>query len=569
MQSIRVFASSRMGAKTLQPTPASRLRSLPIYHSYCLSSTLSHTQTAGSTVDPETKADKERIVILGSGWGGFTLSRRLSRSKFSTTVVSPRSYFVFTPLLTDSAVGTLNFSEIVEPVRDRKSQVHFIQAAARAVDFQRKVVTCEASIIRSGVTESARVDESEREFDEGPEIGPFRGKESLRKWETGQIFDVPYDKLVIAVGCVTRTFNVPGVRENAMFLKDVGDARRVKRRVRECFELAVMPATKPEMRRHLLHFAIVGGGPTGTELAAAICDFIHEDIVKIYPKIREDIRITLYDVAPRVLSMFDESLSKYAMEIMKREGVTVKTNHHIQSLRWGEPNKEPHGEMDPKGCLTLTTKEEGEVGAGICVWTTGNEMNKFVNRALGDLESFPESSAMIRGSAGSHTQVEQAGKSRWHVSKAPKTGAILVDNHLHVLLKSDDDRIAVMRDVFALGDNCMIETGSPPATAQATNQEARWLAARLNQGNIDTAPGFSFRNLGMLAYLGDSKALMQLPHDSANGSKDIFPSSITGRTAWLIWKAAYLSMSLSWKNRLRILISWFSSWAFGRDISRY
>ena len=558
-------AAYQTGAKlALRRATVLRPCARPVYLTVRLASTSPHIQTAGSKIDPAKPGDQERVVILGSGWGGYTLSRALSRSKFSTTVISPRSYFVFTPLLTDSAVGTLNFSEIVEPVRDRKSQVHFIQAAARAVDFKRKVVTCEASVIRSGVTESARVEQNEREFDEGPEVGPLRGKEDLRKWEAGQIFEVPYDKLVIAVGCVSRTFNTPGVRQNAMFFKDIGDARRVKRRIRECFELAVMPATSPEMRRHLLHMAIVGGGPTGTELAAAICDFIHEDIVKVYPKIREEIRVTLYDVAPRVLSMFDASLSKYAMEIMSREGVEVKTNHHITGLRWGEPNKEAPCEMDPKACLTLTTKEQGDVGVGVCIWTTGNEMNKFINKSLGDVE-FPSSSAVIRGSTGEPAPAER--ESKWTVSKAPKTGAVLVDDHLRVLLKSEDDKVAVMQDVFALGDNCSIETGTPPATAQATNQEARWLAARLNKGDIGTAPGFSFRNLGMIAYLGESKALMQLPHEE--GKKEFLPSAITGRYAWLIWKGAYLSMSISWRNRLRILISWFSAWAFGRDISRY
>lgn len=535
-----------------------------------LASTAPHVQTEGSVADPETNFELERVVILGSGWGGFTLSRQLSQSKFAPIVLSPRSYFVFTPLLTDTAVGTLNFSEIVEPVRDRKSQVHFIQAAAREVDFNRKVVTCEASVVRSGVTESARVEQKDREFDEGPEVGPFRGKENLRKWEAGQIFEVPYDKLVIAVGCVSRTFDTPGVRSNAFFFKDVGDARRVKRRLRECFELAVMPTTSPEMRKHLLHFAIVGAGPTGTELAAAACDFIHEDIVKVYPKLKGEIRITLYDVAPKVLSMFDDSLSKYAMETMRREGITIKTNHHIQGLRWGEPNKEEPSDMDPKGCLTLNTKEEGDVGIGMCIWTTGNETNKFVNRALGDLETFPASSALIRGSTSDSPAIDEA-KGNWSVKKVPKTGGILVDDHLRVLLSSKDDKVAVLQDVFALGDNCMLETGSPPATAQATNQEARWLAQRLNKGDINTAPGFSFKNLGMIAYLGSSKGLMQLPHDlkeSGRGS-EFLPSGLKGRTAWLAWKGAYLSMSISWRNRLRILFSWFSNWVFGRDISRY
>ncbi|PGH15937.1 hypothetical protein AJ79_02104 [Helicocarpus griseus UAMH5409] len=507
------------------------------------------------TTEPSPRGNEERVVILGSGWGGWTVSRKLSPSKFNRTIISPRSYFVFTPLLTDAAVGSLNFSEIVEPVRDRKSTVNFIQAAARTVDFNRKVITCEASVVKSGVTESARVEQNELE------------KQVKAQWEQGQRFEVPYDKLIIAVGCSPRTFNTPGVRENAFFFKDVGDARRVKRRIRECFELAALPRVAPQLRRRLLHFAIVGAGPTGTELAASMSDFIHEDMFKVYPYLKNDVRITLYDVAPTVLSMFDKSLSRYAMGTLKREGVTVKTNHHIEGLRWGEPGTKGLHEMDPKSCLTLTTKEDGEEGVGMCVWATGNEMGPFVNKALDGVERFPKKSALAKDG---NDQVANPGETTWSVKKAPKAGALLVDDHLRVQLESADGRTAVMQDVFALGDNCMLETGSPPATAQATNQEALWLAKALNKGMMDQSPGFSFKNLGVLAYVGSSKALMQLPHETnGNGSDGILPTGIKGYPAWVIWKGAYLSMSMSWRNRLRILFSWFANWAFGRDVSRY
>ncbi|OJD26727.1 hypothetical protein ACJ73_01882 [Blastomyces percursus] len=506
------------------------------------------------TTDPGPRGSEERVVILGSGWGGWTVSRKLSPSKFNRTIISPRSYFVFTPLLTDAAVGSLNFSEIVEPVRDRKNTVNFIQAAARSVDFHRKVITCETSVVRSGVTESARVEQTQP------------GKQR-RAWEHGQVVEVPYDKLIIAVGCAARTFNTPGVRDNALFFKDVGDARKVKRRIRECFELAAMPRVTPQMRQYLVHFAIVGAGPTGTELSASLRDFIHGDMFKIYPQLKSDVRITLYDVAPTVLSMFDKSLSRYAMETLKREGVTIKTNHHIEELRWGIPNAEGPYEMDPKSCLTLRTKENGEEGVGMCVWATGNEIGPFVNRALNTIDQFPTSSAVAKETG---SRVIQPGNTTWKVKKAPKVGAILVDDHLRVQLESAEGQVAVLQDVFAVGDNCMLESGSPPATAQATSQEAIWLAKALNRGNIDKSPGFSFKNLGVLAYIGSSKALMQLPHEGGNGQdSDWFFRGIKGYPAWLIWKGAYLSMSMSWRNRLRILFSWFSNWAFGRDVSRY
>ena len=139
-----------------------------------------------------------------------------------------------------------------------------------------------------------------------------------------------------------------------MFFKDVGDARQVKRRVQECFELAALPTTTPEMRKYLLTIAIVGAGPTGTELAGSLRDFIHGDMIRLYPSLKGMPKIILYDIAPKVLSMFDDSLSQYAMETMGKEGIVIKTSHHVQNLRWGEPNTPGPHEMDPRGCLTLS-----------------------------------------------------------------------------------------------------------------------------------------------------------------------------------------------------------------------
>lgn len=516
------------------------------------------TQIEHSTAIPKSEGNKERVVILGSGWGGYTLSRKLDPKSFAPVVISPRSYFVFTPLLTDAAGGSLDFSNIVEPVRDPHARVDFIQAAARSVDFQKKTVLCEATVVKSGVTESPRTDENEREAEERPEAAKNQG---ARDWEKGEMFEVPYDKLVVAVGAVSKTFDTPGVRHNAMFFKDIGDARRVKRRVRECFELAVLPTTTPEMRQWLLHFAIVGAGPTGCELAASLRDFIYKDLVRLYPALQGIPCITLYDVAPKVLSMFDESLSRYAMDTMKKEGIDVKTSHHVESLRWGVPGAEPPYPMDPKRCLTLTTKEEGQVGVGMCVWVTGNAVNKFVRKSMDDIETFPHASAVIKDGSSSSSETGM-----WHVKKAPKVGALLIDGHMRVQLEREDGTTAVMQDVFALGDNAVLETGAPPATAQATSQEAKWLATRLNKGDLQQSKPFSFHNMGMMAYIGDANALMQLPQEKGDHS---VPGHLTGRMAWVVWNSAYVTMSISWRNKLRVAFRWLLNNIFGRDVSRY
>jgi NADH dehydrogenase len=515
---------------------------------------------------PDSEHKKERVVILGSGWGGYTLSRKLSPKTYSPIVISPRSYFVFTPLLTDAASGSLDFSNIVEPVRDPHAKVDFIQAAARSIDLKKKTVICEATVVRSGVTESSRTQDDERQVDDGTEITSKHPMKDLRKWEQGETFEVPYDKLVIAVGAVSRTFGTPGVRENAFFFKDVGDAKRVKRRVRECFELAVLPTATPEMKEWLLHFAIVGAGPTGTELAASLRDFIYKDMMKLYPALDGIPKLSLYDVAPKVLSMFDESLARYAMETMKGEGIDIKTSHHVKGLRWGPPDADPPYEMDPKRCLTLETEEEGAVGVGMCVWVTGNAMTQLVNRTLSKVDAFPTESIYTLDSAlDPSTAINQT----WEYKKISNKSPLLVDGHLRVQLQNQDGQTAVLKDVFALGDNAMPENGAPPATAQATFQEAKWLATHLNKRDLEETPAFSFRNLGTMAYIGSEKALMQIPHDPHGSRNKYLPHGITGRMASLMWNMAYISMTISWRNKFRVAFRWTLNRLFGRDVSRF
>ncbi len=104
------------------------------------------------------------------------------------------------------------------------------------------------------------------------------------------------------------------------------------------------------------------------EFSAELFDLCKDDMKRLYPSLISDVRITIYDVAPNILSMFDSSLANYALENFRRDGITVKTSHHIEELRQGLPG----GVAGNDGCLTLKTKEDGEVGVGMCVWSTGS-----------------------------------------------------------------------------------------------------------------------------------------------------------------------------------------------------
>ncbi|KAJ5041834.1 uncharacterized protein L3040_005400 [Drepanopeziza brunnea f. sp. 'multigermtubi'] len=497
------------------------------------------------------KGDRERVVILGSGWSGFVLSRELDKKKFQTVVVSPRSYFVFTPLLASTAVGTLEFRNTLESVRARGKGVEFFQGWADDVDFSQKKIAVEERSARRPLHASGKAFEASSITE--ADIS-YRGK---RK---GKVFELDYDKLVIAVGCYSQTFNTAGVRENAFFLKDVSDARKIRKRILECFEAASCPTTSEKLRDQLLNFAVVGGGPTGVEFAAELFDLCHEDLKKLYPQLIPHIKISIYDVATKILPMFDASLAKYAIDLFRRDGIQIKTEHHIQSLRPGLPGSD--NPDNDGGCFTLKTKEDGEVGVGMCVWSTGLMMNPFVQAALDDVHTYPTTSATLAPG----TEMESPGTEKWHLKRHPRSGNLMVDERFRVKLTSrssapTDQNVpeATMQDVFAIGDVSAMEKTQLPATAQVANQEAKWLGKRLNQGTLTEGAGFNFKNLGVMTYLGNWKAVMQA--DDGKGIK--------GRMAWIIWRGAYLTQTVSWRNRILIPIYWCINWIFGRDISRF
>ncbi|KAI9658592.1 MAG: hypothetical protein M1821_002152 [Bathelium mastoideum] len=488
---------------------------------------------------------RERVVVLGSGWAGYTVARKLDASKFQAVVVSPRSYFVFTPLLASTAVGTLEFRTALEPVRSRRSGVVFFQGWADGVDFNKKEITIEEAVDDPNqglaLTRDCYIEESPGE----------RRREKRIKSEKGQLFKVKYDRLVIAVGCYSQTFNTPGVRENALFLKDVGDARKIRKRLLACFEMAALPTTSDEMKKRLLKFVVVGGGPTGIEFSAEMHDIIKEDLAKLYPELTPYYSIAVYDVAPKVLSMFDEKLAKYATDTFAREGIEIKTSHHVQELRRGFPGPESDNQFieNPLTCFTLKVKEEGELGVGMVVWSTGLMMNPFVEHALNKVQPLPNACKQH-----DKPKAEEAKHLHWLVRKDPKTGSIVTDEHLRVTLEPEDSGTTrpqeTLPNVYALGDCAMVEGTAYPATAQVASQKAEWLATRLNKGDLE-AKSFKWNNAGVMAYIGSWNAIMQ----SGGGE------NISGRTAWLIWRGAYLVKSISWRNRLLIPIYWFINWA--------
>ncbi|KAH0112121.1 FAD/NAD(P)-binding domain-containing protein, partial [Aureobasidium melanogenum] len=488
-------------------------------------------------------------------WAGYTLARDLDPKKYQVVVVSPRSYFVFTPLLASTSTGTLEFRTALEPVRSRRTKVEFFQGWADSVDFASKTLKVEEAVENPwqamALTADGREDQNAKQLEQEKGV----------KQKKGKVFEMNYDKLVVAVGCYSQTFGTPGVKEHAYFLKDVGDARKIRNRMLSCFETASLPTTSEEMKKQLLNFAVVGGGPTGIEFSAELHDLISEDMAKLYPELMQYYKITVYDVADKVLSMFDDKLAKYAIEHFTREGIDVKTSHHVKSLRRGTPGKlkEDGGDQvvkDDSSCYTLDLKEEGEIGVGMVVWSTGLMMNPFISKSLSNPYNIPIDSTVIETPSDSKS---------WNISRHPRSGGIMTNDRLRVIMQpstqaKEGEKVngrAIIRDVYALGDCAIMENSAYPATAQVANQKARWLAKQLNRDTIDNN-AFTYKDLGVMAYVGNWNAILQ----SSGGD-------VSGRVAWFIWRGAYLAKSVSWRNRILIPTYWFVNWLFGRDISRF
>jgi len=327
-------------------------------------------------------------------------------------------------------------------------------------------------------------------------------------------FTLRYDKLVIAVGAYSQTFNVPGVKEHAHFLKDVRDARAIRTRIIECFEQANQPTLSDIQRRNLLNFCIVGGGPTGVEFSAELHDLLHAEIERHYPALARMAKITLYDVAPNILGNFDKSLGVYAEDKFRRDGISIKTRHHVERV-----------EKD-----RMFVKEQGEVPFGLLVWSTGLAPNPLI-QSIDSLE------------------------------KHEKTQSLFTDQNLNVIRKEGH----VDPDIWAIGDAANIKGQLLPATAQVANQKAKYLAQKLNKivKDQEHTKAFEFHNKGSLAYLGDWKAIYD--RSSAENVK----TKESGRLAWLLWRSAYFTMTLSVRNKILVPTYWFLNWIFGRDLTRF
>ncbi|KAM1039901.1 hypothetical protein ACFX2I_029149 [Malus domestica] len=341
------------------------------------------------------------------------------------------------------------------------------------------------------------------------------GAEPLKPWK----FEIAYDKLVIALGAMPTTFGIQGVHEHAIFLREVSHAQEIRRKLLLNLMLSDVPGVSEEEKSRLLHCVVVGGGPTGVEFSGELSDFIQRDVQERYAHVKNYIHVTLIE-ANEILSSFDDRLRHYATKQLTKSGVRL-VRGIVKDVK------------DKKIILNDGT----EVPYGLLVWSTGVGPSPLVN-------SLP-------------------------LTKSPG-GRIGVDEWL---------RVPGVQDVYSIGDcsGFVESTGKPtlPALAQVAERQGKYLANLLNKigkaggGRANAAreykyeEPFVYKHLGSMATLGRYKALVDLRQSKAG--KGV---SMAGFFSWFVWRSAYLTRVISWRNRFYVAINWLTTFVFGRDISR-
>ena len=422
-----------------------------------------------------------RIVIVGSGWAGFYLAEFLPTATYSVTIISPRRTSAYTPLLASAACGLFNFYLAEEPVRSKTRKCRFVKANVVGVDFTLKSVRC---------------------------CPAFEDDEAICNEE----FDLEYDYLILAPGCVPNTFNTPGVVEHALFMKNVSDAMAVRKLLFDLLEKASLPNCPIKRKRDLLHIAIVGGGPTGVEMTAELDDLAHNELKDLYPEVAQHLKISIYDVAPNILAAYDRKLYEYANDALVRRNIAVETSSQIERV-----------EKD-----ALYIKGKGRVPYGMLVWATGNKAVPLVINL--------------------------------HVRKTDKgLIRILTDNHLRVFKSSSSDE--VYDDVFALGDAADIDGSSLPTTAEVAVQKAKYLVNFFNskRSPLPSSTPFTYRQKQLVSYIGSHDGVI-----AGRGEKEGW----TGRSAWLAWRSGSVMWTRSWRNRVVIALTWIVNALFGKEIAK-
>jgi NADH dehydrogenase len=393
-----------------------------------------------------------RIVIIGGGFAGYNLVKRLSGTDYQIVLLDKNNYHQFQPLLYQVATSGLESDSISFPLRKlfhKRKNIHYRFAEVEKIETEKKQI-----ITNQGI--------------------------------------VDYDILVMAQGSKINYYGMDDVARYSYVLKDISDALRIRNQVLRSLEMAEITCDQKE-KDEFASIVIVGGGPTGVEMAGALAEFRRYILKKDYPGVAEDLmKIYLVEMMPQLLPGLSDKASRKAEDQLKRMGVTMLTNHSVTSY---------NGHL-------VSFNNGKKVNAATLIWSAG---------VMGNLP---------------------LGFSNEYTAKGSR---IKVDEY---------NQVVDHTNIYAIGDiAAMVSDANPkghPMLAQAAMQQSKHLAKNLKRMKKNKLPKpFLFKNKGYIATVGKTYAV-------ADFGKLFFK----GFAAWIVWATVHLYAMVGGKNKFMVGINW-------------
>jgi len=403
------------------------------------------------------KTDKPRVVIIGGGFGGLQLVKSLAGADCQVVLLDKHNHHTFQPLLYQVATSGLETSSIIYPFRKAfGKQKNFIFRFAEVQKIITDTQTLETSV-----------------------------------------GEITYDYLIIATGATTNYYGMKEIEERSFALKTIEDAIKLRNHVLRNFEEAVL-TSDDQQRNSLMDYVIVGGGPTGVEVAGALAELKKHVFPIDYKELNiVEMDIHLVEASPKLLGAMSEESSKKALEYLQKMGVKVHLGVSVKNYD------------------------------GYTVTLSNGE--KFISQTL----------LWAAGVAGNPVE-------------GLKTEAILPNKRI----KTDAfNKVEGYQNIFAIGDIAAITTEATPKghpmLAQPAIQQAVNLAKNLKKifKKETTLKAFAYKDLGSMATIGRNKAVVELTF-----------MKFQGFFAWLTWLFVHLMALVGFRNRFFVFFSWFSSY---------
>ena len=405
---------------------------------------------------------RRRVVIVGGGFGGLAAARRLKHADVDVTVIDRKHHHLFQPLLYQVALGSVAPGECATPIRvslRRNPRASVLMAEVVDFDVERREVILER----------------------GERIG--------------------YDSLIFACGMETSYFGHDEWKDGSCGLKTLADAVDLRDRIFGAFEHAER-AADAESRADWLTFTVIGGGPTGVEVAGALAVQVERSIAKDFARIRPDeVRIILLDAGDRVLSPFSESLSAKAAKGLAEFGVQVRQGARATSI-------------DSRGVTVEIDGRTERIDSRTVVWAAG-------------VQAVPVAGALARAIG---VETDRAGR-------IPINPDLTVRGH---------PEISVIGDVSSLAG----PGGRPlPGLATVAIQQAAHVAKAIHSGRPGASTPFRYLDKGALAVIGRGRAICEI-----RGVK------LSGWPAFATYLGVHLFYLGGEGKRLKLLADWVSTW---------